>query len=140
LNVCPYVLISTILCSSIRSTTEPRSPALRDNRSGLSPKVGTSEFELRSFEDEFNYYEDPYLPPIQNWTDLESAWQEVKRQVIQKLEIAVLIDGKTEGSAMYHFVYSDSAGIQQESKGSYYLKLDSDGKVTEFRQWWTVQE
>jgi len=89
--------------------------------------------------DEFNYYEDPYLPPIQTWADLVSAWQEVKKQDMQKLEITVLIDGQTEGSAMYHFVYSDSAGIQQESRGSYYLKLDSDGKATEFRQWWTVQ-
>jgi len=89
--------------------------------------------------DEFNYYEDPYLTPIQVWEDLESAWQEIKEQDIQKLEIGVLIDGQTEGSGMYHFVYSDSAGIQHESRGSYYLKLDAEGKATEFRQWWTVQ-
>lgn len=89
--------------------------------------------------DEFNYYEDPYLPAIQTWKELESAWQEVKNQNIQKLKIDVLIDGQTEGSAMYHFIYSDSEGVQHESKGSYYLKLNAGGKATEFRQWWTSQ-
>lgn len=89
--------------------------------------------------DEFNYYEDPHLPPIKTLEELESAWQEVKDQNIQKLEIDVLIDGQTEGSGMYHFIYSDSEGIQHESKGAYYLKLNAEGRATEFRQWWTPQ-
>lgn len=90
--------------------------------------------------DKFNYYEDPFLPPIQTWEDLESAWQEIKEQNILVLEIDVLIDGQTEGSGMYHFVYIDPAGVQHESRGAYYLKLNSEGKATEFRQWWTTKE
>ena len=89
--------------------------------------------------DEFNYYEDPYLPAIQTWEELESAWQEIKSQDIKELEITVLIDGNTEGSGMYKFTYVDSAGIQHESRGAYYLKLDTEGKAKEFRQWWTTQ-
>jgi len=87
--------------------------------------------------EEFEYYEDPYLPPIKTWQDLELAWQEVTEQDIQKLEITVLIDGQATGSGMYHFIYCDSTGVQHESKGSYYLKLNSVGKAVEFRQWWT---
>lgn len=88
---------------------------------------------------EFNYYEDPFLPPIQTWEDLESAWQEVKEQDIKKLKINVLIDGETDGSGSYDFAYEDTSGVLHETKGAYYLKLNSEGKATEFRQWWTVQ-
>ncbi len=35
---------------------------------------------------------------------------------------------------MYDFAYIDSAGALHESKGSYFLKLDSAGKAVEFRQ------
>lgn len=89
--------------------------------------------------DKFNYYEDPYLPPIQTWDELESAWQEIRGQNIQELEITVLIEGDAEGSAMYHFIYTDPLGIQHKSKGSYYLKLNTEGRAVEFRQWWTVK-
>lgn len=90
--------------------------------------------------DEFEYYEDPYLPAIQTWEELESAWLEVNDQNNKELKIDVLINGQTEGSAMYHFIYVDRAGLQHELKGSYYLKLDTEGKATEFRQWWTTKE
>jgi len=90
--------------------------------------------------DEFDYYEDPYLPAIKNWDELESAWQEIKDQNIKKLDIQVLIDGTDEGSGMYHFIYTDPTGVQHESRGSYYLKLNSECKAVEFRQWWTVKE
>lgn len=90
--------------------------------------------------DEFNYFEDPFLHPIQTRADLEAAWLEINEQTILKLEINVLIDGQTEGSGMYHCIYSDQAGVRHESKGSCYLKLDTEGKATEFRQWWTTQD
>jgi len=89
--------------------------------------------------EEFLYYEDPFLSPLTSWDDVENTWQEVLYQDIQKLEITILIDGQTEGSAMYDFAYIDPAGALHESKGSYYLKLDGAGKAVEFRQWWTVQ-
>ncbi|PJC55973.1 hypothetical protein CO026_02775 [Candidatus Kaiserbacteria bacterium CG_4_9_14_0_2_um_filter_41_32] len=90
--------------------------------------------------DEFDYYEDPYLPAIKTWDELESAWQEIMDQDIKKLDIQILIDGAIEGSGMYHFIYIDPAGVQHESRGSYYLKLNSEGKAIEFRQWWTTKE
>ena len=36
--------------------------------------------------DEFDYYEDPYLPAIKTWAALESAWQEINEQDIKKLD------------------------------------------------------
>lgn len=89
--------------------------------------------------DEFLYYEHPFLPPLITWAEVEDAWQEVLNQDILRLEITILIDGQTEGSAMYDFVYIDPDGVLYESKGSYYLKLDNAGKAVEFRQWWAVQ-
>ena len=89
--------------------------------------------------DKFDYYEDPYQPAIKTWEELESAWQEINDQDIEQLDIQVLIDGDHEGSAMYHFVYANPVGTQCESRGSYYLRLDSEGRATEFRQWWTIK-
>ena len=89
--------------------------------------------------DRCEYYEDPFLPALTTWEEIETAWQEVREQDIKELEISVLIDGQTEGSAMYDFVFIDKLGKRYESKGSYYLKLDQTGRAREFRQWWTVQ-
>ncbi len=89
--------------------------------------------------DDFKYYEDPFEPAITNWEELETAWQEVNNQEIQNLEIVTLIDGESQGSARYEFSYIDHQGVKYESRGAYYLKLNQDGKATEFRQWWTVK-
>ena len=88
---------------------------------------------------EFYYYEDPYEKPLQSWLEVEEAWQEVYTQNIKRLEIHVLIGGETKGSGSYDFAYEDSSGVLHESKGAYYLRLDSEGKAIEFRQWWTVK-
>jgi hypothetical protein len=90
--------------------------------------------------DNFEYYEDPYLPPFTTWQEVEAAWQEVKSQDIETLDIKVLIDGATEGSGMYHFIFKNQTGTEHESKGAYYLKLNEESKATIFRQWWTKKE
>jgi len=89
--------------------------------------------------EKFQYYEDPFLPPLETWSEVEAAWQEVKDQNIKKLEINTLIDSETEGLGSYNLAFVDSSGVLNESKGAYYLKLDSKGKAIEFRQWWTAR-
>lgn len=89
--------------------------------------------------EEFEYYEDPFESSFTTWEELEVAWQEVKEQDIKSLEITVLINGETQGSAHYKFLYIDTHGTLHESRGAYYLKLNEAGKATEFRQWWTVK-
>lgn len=82
------------------------------------------------------YYENPFKPPLIVWQDIEKAWQEIKRQDISELEIKPLIIKDNEGTASYTFAYRDPAGHGFKSKGAYYVKLDSEGRAVEFRQWW----
>jgi hypothetical protein len=89
---------------------------------------------------QFEYYEDPFESPITTWEELEDVWQEVNDQKIQTLEINTLIDGEVEGFAHYTLSFSDLQGVEHQSRGAYYLKLDENGKATEFRQWWTVKK
>lgn len=51
------------------------------------------------------------------------------------LEIEPLVCTDNEGTASYHFVAMIN-GERHESKGAYYVRVNTDGKATEFRQWW----
>lgn len=84
----------------------------------------------------FQYYEDPFELPLTSLDEVKNAWKEVANQNILKLEINTLIARKNEGSASYEFSYKDTGGNLHNSKGAYYVRLDSQGKATEFRQWW----
>lgn len=89
--------------------------------------------------DEFEYFEDPFDGPITNLTDLVNEWQEVKTQEIKMLEIVSLTEDDTKGFAKYHFV-SSIDGQKYESKGAYFVHLNSEGKAVEFRQWWNEKD
>ena len=86
--------------------------------------------------EEFEYHEDPFESPLTSWPEVEKAWEEIKNQDISKLEINVLMNKEDEGFATYELVYKDSQRKDHYSKGVYYVKLDSNGKAVEFRQWW----
>lgn len=83
----------------------------------------------------FEYYENPLEEPLTTWEQVEAVWQEVKGQNISHLEIVPLITSDVAGSASYTFHYSDEKG-SHESTGSYFVRLNEDGKAIEFRQWW----
>lgn len=86
--------------------------------------------------DNFQYYENPFEKPLTSLNEVEAAWQEVHTQNISKLEINVLVTNENEGTASYLLTYTDPQGAVHNSRGAYYVKLDSDGKALEFRQWW----
>lgn len=85
----------------------------------------------------FKYYEDPFDPPLTSLDEVKNAWREVADQNILRLEINTLIVNENEGCASYEFSYEDTKGNIHSSKGAYYVKLDSQERATEFRQWWT---
>ncbi len=86
--------------------------------------------------DNFQYYENPFEKPLTSLKEVEMAWQEVHTQNISRLEIHTLVCHENEGSASYILTYTDSQGTIFDSRGAYYVKLDSEGKALEFRQWW----
>lgn len=88
----------------------------------------------------FQYYEDPFGPPLTSLSEVINAWKEVSNQNILKLEINTLVTQESEGSASYEFSYKDPKGNVHNSKGAYYVKLDNQGKAIEFRQWWVVNK
>jgi hypothetical protein len=88
---------------------------------------------------DFAYFEDPFESPITDKEELIEVWQEVKQQDIELLDIQNLVSNDTEGSARYHFI-AEINGEHHESKGVYYVKLNTDGEAMEFRQWWNVND
>lgn len=87
----------------------------------------------------FQYFEDPFETPIVSVEKLVSEWRAVAEQEIEVLEIEPLVCIDTEGTAYYHFI-AMIAGERHESKGSYYVRLNSSGAALEFRQWWNTKE
>lgn len=95
--------------------------------------------DLVSNVEPFEYFEDPFGKPMTSVGELVAEWQAVKEQEIEVLEIVPLVCTDTEGTARYHFVATID-GQRHESKGAYYVRVNTDGKATEFRQWWNVKE
>jgi len=87
----------------------------------------------------FQYYENPGEPPLTSLDEVKNTWKEVADQDIIKLEISLLVTRENKGSASYEFSYKDTKGSIHSSQGAYYVKLDNQGKATEFRQWWVNQ-
>lgn len=87
----------------------------------------------------FDYYEDPFLPPLTSWEEVKDAWQEIKNQNIVSLSITpVATEGKI-GVGEYCLQLKNVDGNLRESRGVYVVKLNDDGKATSFRQWWVVK-
>ena len=80
------------------------------------------------------YYENPFDPPLTKIADIVSVWQEIKEQNIERIDIDILHEDKNIGMATWRFKHVN----QPEHTGSYFLKLDTQGKCLEFRQWWQV--
>lgn len=86
--------------------------------------------------DKLEYYETPFDPPYSKTKDVVSAWQEIKNQNIEYVEISILHEDNNIGMATWKF----KEWNKPEHVGAYYLELDKDGKCTHFRQWWNTKE
>lgn len=83
----------------------------------------------------FRYHEHPFQDPLNSKTDVIGAWQEINKQDIEYVEIKILHETDMMGVAEWRFkIKGEPLQI-----GSYFLKLDCEGKCIEFRQWWTVK-
>jgi len=89
--------------------------------------------------EKFEYYENPFVQPLTSWSEVKKAWEEIKNEDILVLEINPLIIKGSEGMASYDFIYKDLEGKKHQSKGAYYVRLDSAGRAIEFRRWWVRQ-
>ncbi len=82
--------------------------------------------------DNVEYHENPLEPPLTTKEEVVQAWQEIKNQNIDYVEIEVLCETDNVGFAIWRF----QAHGSPLHVGSYYLELDDDGKCKVFRQWW----
>jgi ASC-1-like (ASCH) protein len=85
---------------------------------------------------ELAYHEDPAEPPLTSIPAVVDAWQEIKQQQIEFVEIEILHEHQNVAMALWRF---KQVG-QPEHVGSYYLELDNRGKCKHFRQWWNSKE
>lgn len=86
-------------------------------------------------DDGFNYYEHPFHEPLNTKEQVIGAWQEIKSQDIEDITINMLYDNGDIAFAKWEFKMKD----EPLHIGSYFLKLDTNGKCKEFRQWWNVE-
>ena len=85
---------------------------------------------------EVRYYESPLSPPLTSVSEIINAWKEIEEQEIELLEIIILHEDHNIALAQWRFRQANQADLV----GCYFLKLDEQGKCTEFRQWWHGQE
>ncbi|MFA6280749.1 MAG: hypothetical protein WC612_08215 [Bdellovibrionales bacterium] len=79
------------------------------------------------------YYENPFEPPLTSIESVVSAWQGIKNQNIEYVEIEILHESPEGiGTAIWKFKERNST----EHIGCYFLKLDKKGKCSYFRQFW----
>lgn len=87
--------------------------------------------------EDLEYYEDPFQEPLTDKMKVVSEWQAVKNQNIEFVDIEILHEtADNVGVALWRFKEVGSA----EHCGSYFLKLDDNGKCTHFRQFWNVKK
>lgn len=79
------------------------------------------------------YFENPFEPPLTTIEAVVSAWQEIKGQEIEFVEIELLHESADGiGTAIWRFKTKDCS----EHIGCYFVKLDKNGKCIYFRQFW----
>jgi hypothetical protein len=81
---------------------------------------------------ELNYYEDPLGDPLTSIESVVSAWQGIKGQKFEYVDIKMLHENDNIGIALWKSKSFD----QPERSGAYYLELNDNGKCKEFRRWW----
>ena len=81
------------------------------------------------------YHEDPLQPALTSVESIVEAWQEIKQQNIECVQIEMLHEHQNVGIAIWRFKEVN----QPEHVGCYYLELNSNGKCKHFRQWWNIR-
>jgi len=82
--------------------------------------------------DNIEYFESPLEPPLTSKAEIAKAWQAIKDQNIELLEIQILYETLNVGMATWRF---QECGLPLHV-GCYYLELNDTGECKVFRQWW----
>ncbi len=83
--------------------------------------------------DTLEYHENPLETPLRTIQAVVDAWKEIKDQNIEYVEIEMLYENESVAMALWRFKQVN----QPEHIGSYFLKLNNQGRCVEFRQWWS---
>jgi hypothetical protein len=98
------------------------------------------ELLLPIMAEEFNWYESPFEAPINDAHTLLSLWKnDLSKQKDIKTNFQVLIDNKLEqvSKVEVNFIRNDNKEI---NSGVFVIKLNSKGKIIEFRHWWESKQ
>jgi uncharacterized protein (TIGR02246 family) len=90
------------------------------------------------FTENATYHETPFEDPVRGREGIRDYWSDVTRyQTGIEFSYEILATTETGGIAHWHSAFtrltSDSA---VELDGVFLVKLDADGRCTEFREWW----
>ena len=84
----------------------------------------------------FEYFEDPFESALTTPQEVIFAWEEIKQQKIEHLQIDIIYENEDgAGIAIWQF---KAQGLQKHI-GCYFIKLDENGKCKHFRQFWNLE-
>jgi ketosteroid isomerase-like protein len=85
-----------------------------------------------------NYHETPFEDPVRGREGIRDYWSDVTRyQEGIEFSYEVLAITETGGIAHWHSGFTRlTSNSAVELDGIFLVKLDADGKCTEFREWW----
>ena len=83
------------------------------------------------------YYEDPHEPPLTSIDAVIDRWEkDLKTHSGLQLDYKIVDIEGDNCIAQWSAQWNDSERGPRMSRGVYYLHLDQDEKLHEFRQWW----
>ena len=97
------------------------------------PEVAASLFTAKA-----TYQETPFEDPVRGREGIRDYWWDVTRyQEGIEFSYEVLATTETVGIAHWHSGFTRlTSNSAVELDGIFLVKLDADGKCTEFREWW----
>lgn len=95
-------------------------------------KNGNIDSVLEMFADDVDYYETPSTKL--ETEEIRREWNEVTKQEDIKLDTEIFSSEANKHTVQWHLTYVQN-GEKTELKGIYLIKLDENGKCTEFWQY-----
>lgn len=90
--------------------------------------------------EKFLWFETPFTKPLENKKDLLGEWQSILDHKDIKLEYEILITNNDFGIVKWEAKFTRiSSNEKVLMKGIFQVFLNSNGKCTEFHQWYSIQ-
>jgi hypothetical protein len=94
------------------------------------------------FTEDAAYHETPFAEPMRGRAEIVEYWSDVPRtQQDVSFDYEILATTETGGVAHWRASFLRlPANDPVELDGIFLVELDADGRCTEFREWWHIQE